>query len=71
LHIDRHQTLPSRMVSVGTSAGPPSSGPRSLGNGQILNYDGQTVNFIIGQYITGQTSGAAGLIIADSDSGAT
>ena len=46
-------------------------GPASLGKDKILNYDGQMVNFALGQYVIGQTSDAAGLIIADTDSGDT
>ncbi len=36
-----------------------------------LAYDAQTVNFTAGATLTGQTSGATALIVADSDSGAT
>lgn len=36
-----------------------------------LNYYKQSVNFVLGQYVAGQTSGAVGLIIADNDSGNT
>ena len=36
-----------------------------------LAYDGQTANFTVGETVTGGTSGASGIVIADSDSGAT
>lgn len=36
-----------------------------------LAYDTQTVNFTVGNILTGQTSGATARIIADSDSGTT
>lgn len=36
-----------------------------------LNYDGQTVNFVVGGTVTGGTSGATGVILRDSDSGAS
>ncbi len=36
-----------------------------------LAYDAQTGNFALGQVLTGQTSGATGRIIADSDGGTT
>lgn len=36
-----------------------------------LDYDSQTANFTVGQTLTGGTSGATGLIVADSDSGTT
>jgi len=39
--------------------------------GSTLAYDGQTVNFTLGDILTGATSGATARIIADSDSGAT
>jgi hypothetical protein len=39
--------------------------------GSTLAYDGQTVNFTKGDILTGATSGATGIITADSDSGAT
>lgn len=39
--------------------------------GSLLNYDNQTSNFTTGATLTGATSGATALIIADSDSGAT
>lgn len=39
--------------------------------GSTLAYDNQTVNFTPGATLTGSTSGASALIIADSDSGAT
>jgi len=39
--------------------------------GSTLAYDGQTVNFTVGQVLTGSVSGATARIIADSDSGAT
>jgi hypothetical protein len=34
-----------------------------------LGYDNQTANFTVGQSVTGLTSGATGIIVADSDSG--
>lgn len=37
--------------------------------GQDLAYDGQTADFIIGEAVTGGTSGATGIIIYDSDLG--
>jgi hypothetical protein len=42
-------------------------GPRSFGNDKILNYVGKTSNFTVGQTVTGATSGAFGMIIADSN----
>ena len=39
--------------------------------GSTLDYDAQTANFTLGKVLTGGTSGATALIIADSDSGAT
>ena len=39
--------------------------------GSTLAYDGQTANFTAGQTLTGGTSGATALIVADSDSGTT
>lgn len=36
-----------------------------------LGYDGQTVNFTVGNTVVGQTSGATAIIVADSDSGTT
>jgi hypothetical protein len=39
--------------------------------GSTLAYDTQTANFTLGSTLTGGTSGATALIIADSDSGAT
>jgi hypothetical protein len=45
-------------------------GPRSIGSDKILNYVGKTGNFTIGQTVTGATSHASGVIIADTN-GAT
>jgi len=59
----RHYICTTKGISASSG-----SGPRSLGNDKLLNYDRQAVNFIVGQYVSGQTSGAAGIIIADSDS---
>lgn len=39
--------------------------------GSELDYDLQTVNWTLGEIITGETSGATALIVADSDSGTT
>ena len=39
--------------------------------GSTLAYDSQTANFTLGQIVTGATSGAKGLVIADADGGAT
>lgn len=39
--------------------------------GATLTYDTQTANFAAGKIVTGQTSGATGLIINDADAGAT
>lgn len=39
--------------------------------GSTLAYDNQTANFTAGQVVTGGTSGATALIVADSDSGTT
>ena len=39
--------------------------------GSTLDYDAQTVDFTLGQTLTGATSGATALVVADSDSGAT
>ena len=39
-------------------------------NAQDLDYDGQTVNFTIGETVTGGTSGATGVVQVDRDSGA-
>lgn len=39
--------------------------------GSTLGYYSQTANFTVGQFVTGATSGARGLITADSDSGTT
>lgn len=36
-----------------------------------LDYDGQTVNYTVGATVTGGTSGASGIILADTDAGAT
>lgn len=36
-----------------------------------LAYDGQSANFTVGQTVTGAQSGAKGVIIADTDGGAT
>lgn len=36
-----------------------------------LDYDGQTGNFTVGLTVTGGTSGATGIILADSDAGTT
>ena len=36
-----------------------------------LAYDGQTGNFTVGLRVTGATTGATGIIVADADSGAT
>lgn len=36
-----------------------------------LNFDGQTVNFGIGDTITGGTSGAKGVLVEQTDAGAT
>jgi len=43
------------------------------GGGLVWNlaYDGQTANFTVGQTVTGGTSGATGVIVADTDAGAT
>lgn len=38
---------------------------------QTLDYDAQTANFTIGQTLTGGTSSATGLIVNDTDAGAT
>ena len=38
--------------------------------GSTLDYDAQSVNFTLGEILTGTTSGATALIIADADSGA-
>ena len=38
---------------------------------QTLNFNGQTVNFTVGQIITGATSGAYGTLLAQTDLGAT
>lgn len=42
-------------------------------NGQpaLLNFDGQTVNYTVGAEVEGQTSGARGIIVAQTDSGTT
>lgn len=34
-----------------------------------INYDGQTANFTVGETATGASSGATGIIVADSDAG--
>lgn len=39
--------------------------------GSTLDFDNQTANFTLGDTLTGTTSGATGLIIAQSDAGAT
>jgi hypothetical protein len=39
--------------------------------GSTLAYDAQTVNFTLGDVVTGATSGATARIIADADGGAT
>lgn len=39
--------------------------------GSTLAYESQTVNFLVGALLTGQSSGATARIIADTDSGAT
>lgn len=39
--------------------------------GSTLAYDAQTVNFTLGQVVTGATSGATARIVADADGGAT
>lgn len=39
--------------------------------GSDLDYDAQTVNFTLGTVLTGATSGATAVIIADADAGAT
>lgn len=36
-----------------------------------LNYDAQTVDFTVGQIILGGTSGAVGVVVADTDNGTT
>lgn len=38
---------------------------------RILNYDGQTVNFTVGEIVTGGTSGAKAKVAYDVDAGAT
>lgn len=38
---------------------------------KTLAYDGQTANFTIGKTLTGGTSGATGIIVADDDQGTT
>lgn len=38
---------------------------------ESISYDGQTVNFTVGSVVTGGTSGAKGIILADLDGGAT
>lgn len=38
---------------------------------QTLAYDAQTVNFTVGELITGGTSGATATVLSDADSGAT
>ncbi len=38
---------------------------------RTLAYDGQTVNFTVGDTVTGGTSGATAIILQDADSGAT
>jgi len=48
-----------------------SFGPHSLGGDRTLLYKTQTSNFTVGQYVTGSSSGAFGIIIADADAGAT
>jgi len=40
-------------------------------NATLLAYDGQTVNFTVGEIITGGTSGAVARILSDVDAGAT
>lgn len=40
-------------------------------NSARLDYDGQTVNFTIGETVTGGTSGATGVVQIDTDAGAT
>lgn len=40
-------------------------------NGAKLDYDGQTVNFTLGETVTGGTSGATGVVEIDNDAGAT
>lgn len=42
-----------------------------IGPLNTLPYDGQTGNFTVGLTVTGGTSGATGVIIADTDAGAT
>jgi hypothetical protein len=56
-----------------TTAGTSSAsrdGPRSIGGDKILKYIGKTGNFTVGQRVTGATSRASGIIIADSDGAA-
>lgn len=38
---------------------------------RALDYDGQTVNFTVGHVITGGTSGATGVLVEQTDAGAT
>jgi hypothetical protein len=38
---------------------------------KFINYDGQTGNFTVGQVITGSSSGATAVIVADRDAGVT
>lgn len=43
----------------------------SLWSNNGLNYNAQTVNFVVGDVVVGQTSGATATILADNDAGAT
>ncbi|SIT48397.1 hypothetical protein BN2475_1010002 [Paraburkholderia ribeironis] len=44
-------------------------GPRSLGNDETLNYDNRIGDFTVDQTVTGASSAATGIIIANSGSG--
>lgn len=56
--------------SVGTS-GKQNHIIRITSEERFLDYNAQTANFVVGETVTGATSGATGIILTDTDTGAT
>jgi hypothetical protein len=64
------------LITDGSGGSATTNGTVTAHNVQVQNttalaYDGQTVNFTVGETITGGTSGAVATITADVDAGAT
>lgn len=62
-------TVPTRRGPAGFNETVISASPLPRDKSPQLDYADQTANFTIGQALTGQTSGAVGVILADEDNG--